>query len=309
MRDSFHLRLTLTLFSVAILLGDCSPKKSTLDLEAYQAEIEAWHVKRVSDLKDTTGWLNLAGLYWLQEGINTFGSSERNQVVFPAGTIAEEAGYFLVKNGSVKMEVKTEAVVTVKGMPVTSVEIFHPDSSRAVTAAHGSLQWFVIRRDNQVGIRLRDLTSKAVQEFRGIERYPVNPDWRVEADFTPTEGKTIDITNVLGQTLLQASPGVLKFQLDGKDFSIDALDGGKDELFLIFGDPTNGNETYPSGRYLYVKRPDAEGKMVIDFNKAYNPPCAFTPYATCPLPPRQNVLTVAIEAGEKNYEGYEHNTH
>jgi uncharacterized protein len=309
MHDRYFLRLALTFFSVTLLWSGCAPKKSTIDYEAYQAEIEAWHVKRVGDLKDTTGWLNLAGLFWLQEGINTFGSAEKNQVVFPTGTIAAEAGYFLVKNGTVKMEAKTEADVTVNGMPVTSIEIFHPDSSRAVTSVHGSLQWFVIRRDNQVGIRLRNLESNSVKEFKGIARYPVNPDWRVVADFTPTEGKTIDITNVLGQTVPQASPGVLKFQIEGKDYSIDALDGGKDEYFLIFGDPTNEKETYPSGRYLYVKKAGADGKVAVDFNKSYNPPCAFTPYATCPLAPRQNILSIAIEAGEKNYEGYSHTDH
>jgi uncharacterized protein (DUF1684 family) len=181
------------------------------------------------------------------------------------------------------------------------VLFFHPDSSQAPVASHGSSQWFVIRRDKDVGIRLRDLTSKAVQEFKGIERFPVDLQWRVTARFQPTEGKTIDITNVLGQTNGQKSPGTLTFELGGETYSLDVLEGGKDEFFLIVGDKTNEKETYPSGRYLYVKKPNAEGEVIIDFNKAYNPPCAFTPFATCPLPPRQNILSVAIRAGEKNY--------
>ena len=276
---------------------------------AYQAEIDKWHAERIADLKSDNGWLNLAGLYWLQEGINTFGSSEANHVVFPAGSMAEEAGYFLVKNGTVRMEAKPEIAITVNDQPVRSVEIFHPDSSRSVQVAHGSLRWFVIKRDDQVGIRLRDLSSEAKQKFTGIERYPVDVAWRLEAEFTPTPGKTIDITNVLGQTVAQDSPGVLSFEHEGSKYSIDALDGGKDELFLIFGDSTNQDETYPSGRYLYVKRPDPSGKVIIDFNKSYNPPCAFTPYATCPLPPRQNLLSTYVRAGEKNYHGYAHASH
>lgn len=302
-------RCTLLSIAVTALVGCGAPEKPAIDQAAYLNEIEAWHTKRLEDLKDTSGWLNLAGIYWLREGINTFGSSEKNQVIFPPGTIAGEAGYFLVKNGIVKMEVKPEVAVTAGGLPVTSLEIFHPDSANVVTAAHGTLRWFVIKRDNQLGIRLRDLTSKAVQEFKGIERYPVNTEWRVTAAFKATDGKTIDITNVLGQTVPQESPGILEFEIEGNPYSIEALDGGKEELFLIFGDATNGKDTYSAGRYLYVKRPDAEGKVIIDFNKSYNPPCAFTPFATCPLPPRQNVLLLAVEAGEKNYEGYEHNTH
>jgi uncharacterized protein (DUF1684 family) len=287
-------------FSTAILVN-CTTKEVQLSPEEHQSEIDQWHSRRIEDLKDTSGWLNLAGLYWLKEGINTFGSGEENQVVFPEGSIAKNAGYFLVKNGVVQMEVNPDVEIKIGREVVHSVLFFHPDSSQAPVASHGSSQWFVIRRDKDVGIRLRDLTSKAVQEFKGIERFPVDLQWRVTARFQPTEGKTIDITNVLGQTNGQKSPGTLTFELGGETYSLDVLEGGKDEFFLIVGDKTNEKETYPSGRYLYVKKPNAEGEVIIDFNKAYNPPCAFTPFATCPLPPRQNILSVAIRAGEKNY--------
>lgn len=298
-------------FSVAavgcafVLLLSCAQREEKLSEAAHQQEVDAWFEDRIRNLKDTTGWLNLVGLYWLQEGINTFGSAETNQVVFPVGTIAADAGYFLVKNGVVTMNVNTGVPITSRGAAVTSMVVFHPDSARLPHVEHGSLQWFIIQRDNQVGVRLRDLNSAAVTRFKGIERYPVDLQWRVEAAFEPTEGKTIDITNVLGQTVPTPSPGVLTFQIGGKKYSIDALEGG-DELFLIFADDTNGKETYPAGRYLYVKKPGADNKVVIDFNKAYNPPCAFTPFATCPLPPRQNVLALAVTAGEKNYEENKH---
>ncbi len=306
MRQVFLSRIAVILLSLGVWLGLESCKQANKeDAAAHQREVEAWFDERIRDLKDTTGWLNLVGLYWLQEGINTFGSAETNQVVFPSGTIAADAGYFLVKNGVVTMNVNTGVPITSRGIPVTSMVVFHPDSTRSPRLELGSLQWFIIQRDNQVGVRLRDLNSAALTQFKGIERFPVDIKWRVEANFKPTEGKTIDITNVLGQTVATPSPGILNFRIDGKDYTIDALDGG-DELFLIFADNTNGKDTYPAGRYLYVKKPGADNKVVIDFNKAYNPPCAFTPFATCPLPPRQNVLTLAVKAGEKNYEESKH---
>jgi uncharacterized protein len=282
----------------------CAPKQPEVDPLAHKAEIEAWHANRIVNLKGNNGWLNIAGLYWLQDGINTFGADEKNSVVFPEGTIVPEAGYFLVRNGVVQMELKKDVAVLIDSAKVNSVQIFHPDSARALVSNHGSLQWFIIKRDNQVGVRLRDLNSKAITNFAGIERYPVDVTWRLTADFKPTEGKMIDITNVLGQTVPQKSPGTLTFELEGNLYSIDVLEGGDEEFFLIFGDPTNEKETYPAGRYLYVKQPGPDGKVIIDFNKAYNPPCAFTPFATCPLPPRQNILTVRIEAGEKNYDSH-----
>jgi uncharacterized protein (DUF1684 family) len=167
---------------------------------------------------------------------------------------------------------------------------------------HGSLLWFVIKRDDQYGVRLRDHESDGVKNFHGIERYPVDVSWRIEARFEKAEpGKTIDITNILGQTTPNPCPGTLVFDIDGKEFRLDAILEGGPDLFVIFGDDTNEKETYPSGRYIYVNPPDESGKVIIDFNKSYNPPCAFTAFATCPLPPRQNVLPVRITAGEKNY--------
>ncbi|MFZ5999340.1 MAG: DUF1684 domain-containing protein [Bacteroidota bacterium] len=304
--ETNKLRLPMMwLVALVALLWSCEPKKAEVDPIAHRAEIDTWHAKRINDLKSNNGWLNIAGLFWLQEGINTFGAAATNNVVFPAGTIADDAGYFTVKNGVVHMDIKKGVDVKIDSVSVSSVEIFHPDSSKAKVSSFGSLQWFIIKRDNQVGVRLRDLNSKAVTEFPGIERYPVDVIWRVVADYKPTDGKMIDITNVLGQTVPQKSPGTLLFEIGGEKFSIDALEGGNDELFLIFGDLTNEKDTYPAGRYLYVKTPGPDGKIVLDFNKAYNPPCAFTPFATCPLPPRQNILNVRIEAGEKNYDSHD----
>lgn len=286
----------------------CSSKKSAppLDVTAYKAEIDQWHAGRMESLKSTNGWLNLAGLFWLKEGVSTFGSEESNDIVFPKEKIPAKAGLFLLQQDVVTMTTLPAVEILSNEQPIKSGVIFHVDSMQQPTLSYGSLQWFVIKRNDQFGIRLRDLESNTVKEFHGIERYEVKPEFRTEATLeVPAVVKKIDITNVLGQTTAQDSPGTLVFTIHEKEYRLDALLEGE-ELFVIFGDPTNENETYPSGRYLYAKKPGADGKTILDFNKAYNPPCAFTPFATCPLPPKQNVLPIAITAGEKNYKGYSH---
>jgi uncharacterized protein len=290
--------------AATIFLLGCSPGQQETPDAAYVTAIEEWHAKRVENLKGPNGWLNLAGLFWLKEGMNTFGSGESNDIRFPEGKIAEQAGYFTLRNGTVTMEALENSDISIKGSSVKSIVAFHPDSSASVAPRmeHGSLLWFVIKRDDQYGIRLRDRDSDGLRDFRGIERYPVDEKWRLKARFEKAEpGKTIDITNILGQTTPNPCPGTLVFEIDGAEQRLDAILEGGPELFIIFGDPTNSEETYPAGRYVYVDPPDSEGSTFIDFNKSYNPPCAFTQFATCPLPPRQNILTVPVTAGEKNY--------
>jgi len=291
-----------------LLLVSCSQdrKAKEIDRVAYKIEMDQWHQKRIEYLKSPDGWLNLAGLFWLKEGISTFGSDESNDIVFPKDKIPSKAGLLLLQNGVVTMTTLPEVEVFSDEELIKSGVIFHSDSTRQPKLSHGTLQWFIIKRDNQFGIRLRDLKSTAVEEFQGIESYEVNPEFRMEAILEiPSIQKKIDITNVLGQTTAQHSPGTLVFTMKGKEFKLDALEEG-DELFVIFGDPTNEHETYPSGRYIYADKPGPDGKTILDFNKAFNPPCAFTPYATCPLPPAQNVLPIAITAGEKKFNGYKH---
>lgn len=303
------MKINSKIASLLLLLVSCNAvnKEEEVDVVAYEQEIDQWYQLRIEELKGDNGWLNLAGLFWLREGLNTFGSAESNDLIFPKDKIAANAGFFQVKNGVVQMNVRADVKVLSNGSEINDEIIFHPDSVKNLTHTHGDLQWFVIRRDDQVGLRLRDLKSKSISEFTGIERYEVDVTWRVKStvEVSPTP-KYIDITNVLGQTTRQLSPATLVFELKGKEYRLDALEGGKDELFIIFGDQTNEDETYPSGRYLYVKTTDKDGHTYLDFNKSYNPPCAFTPFATCPLPPAQNILPIAIKAGEKNFKGYSH---
>lgn len=303
---SFGITVTCFVMVVACSRIKEAPKTS-FDSATYKLEIEKWRVNRVEELKGENGWLNLAGLFWLKEGINSFGSGDNNDIIFPKGKIPERAGFFLVNQGTVSISVTPKVAITQSGKTITNAVIFSPDSIANPTLEYGSLKWFIIQRDKAVGVRLRDLESEGIQQFTGIDNYVTNLNWRIEATVEQTdEARMIDITNVLGQTIPQASPAMLVFRIDEKEYRLDALDGGKDEYFVIFGDATNGKETYPSGRYVYVKRPDKEHRTILDFNKAYNPPCAFTPFATCLLPPKQNVLELSINAGEKKYSGADH---
>jgi len=166
----------------------------------------------------------------------------------------------------------------------------------------------IVKRGDKVGVRVKDTESETRREFKGLEYYPIDPKWRIEARLEPyTPPKAIPITNVLGITEDETSPGALAFEVDGKTYRIDPiLEKGETDLFVMIADQTTGKETYGAGRYLYVSPPDANGKVVIDFNKTYSPPCAFTNFATCPLPPQQNHLPFRIDAGEKKYTGTVH---
>jgi len=291
-----YVLLVLTLFA-------CNPPKELTqeEREAHQQEVETWYEKRVADLKAPNGWLNLVGLHWLESGINTFGSDYSNALVFPQGKIAPQAGYFLVKENTVSLVLNKGIKATIGKDTITAGVIFHADSTRAPQVQLGDLRWNIIKRDTKLGVRLRDDNADALKQFSGIERYPVLPEYRVEATLERGDStRTIEITNVLGQTTPQPSPGTLVFRLNGSTYRLDALQEG-DELFIIFADATSGTETYGAGRFVYTQIPIGNEKIILDFNKAYNPPCVFTPYATCPLPPRQNVLPIAVRAGEKNY--------
>ncbi len=272
---------------------------------SYKKQIDDWHINREQGLKADDGWLNLVGLYWLEEGKNSFGSGTQNSVVFPAGSINQSAGYFERIGNTVKLVVSGNTVIKVDDKPVTEAILFEEGQAEMHVAASGSLRWTIIKREDKIGIRLRDLNSPAPAAFKGVERFKVDSAWRIPAVLqVPAQLSTIAIKNVIGQTTDQQSPGKLIFTIKNKQYTLDALDDG-DNLMIVFGDATSGKTTYPSGRFVDVKKPGPDGKVVIDFNEAYNPPCAFTDFATCPLPPRQNILPVAVTAGEKNY-GHHH---
>lgn len=273
----------------------------------YVEEIKNWQKQRVESLKKEDGWLNLAGLYWLRPGINSFGGEKRNQIVFPSDKSAAKLGKLILENGEVWVEAEPGADLWQGEKQVKEKLKIFAAGSAPLVLKHGSLRWFIIKRGDKYGIRLRDLEHPNLTNFKGLETYPIDGKWKVEAKFEPaTEERKISITDVLGQTSMQTSSGTLVFTLKGKTYRLDPIDEG-DQFFILFGDKTNQKHTYQSGRFLYAKKPVAGSSTVIlDFNKAYNPPCAFTEFATCPLPPEQNNLGIAIQAGEKRYgEGHE----
>ncbi len=270
--------------------------------ESYVKEITNWHEERIMNLKKENGWLNLAGLFWLKEGENTFGADSRNIILFPEGKSAHFLGKFVLSKSEITLIPDKNSEIYSENQLISSPIKLYP-SEKNIILKHQNLRWFIIKRGEKFAVRLRDLESPFLKEFHGIEQFPIDEQWKVKAKFTASEGKKIPILDITGQTSLQQSPGSLAFELNGKSFTLDALSEGE-SLFIIFADQTNKQETYGAGRFLYASLPDKDGFVELDFNKSFNPPCAFTPYATCPLPPKQNYLSIRVTAGEKNYGGH-----
>ncbi len=271
----------------------------------YIQEIKDWHNKRIDNLKKENGWLNLAGLFWLNEGVNKFGSDKINDIIFPEGKAPAFIGTLTLKDSDVTLRVNKGIEVKSNGKIVTTADLKN-NLQDATVFEYNSLRWFVIKRGDKYGIRLRDLESSLVKSFKGIDTYPINSDWRFEAELEKYDPpKKLAITNILGMTEENISPGALVFTKDGKQFKLDAL-VEDNQYFIIFADETNEEETYGAGRFIYVNKNNSTGKIILDFNKAFNPPCVFTKYATCPLPPKQNHLKLKITAGELMFKGGAH---
>ena len=267
----------------------------------YVAEIEQWRAKREQRLTADGGWLTVTGLFWLKDGPNTLGSAPGNDIVLPASAPARMAVIDFT-GGKAAVRVEPGVAVLSGGKPVTAMDL-RADSAGGGSdvLVHGPLTLQVIERGGRYGIRLKDNESRPRREFAGLKWYPVSEAHRVVARFVPhATPKTIPIANVLGQEEQYPSPGTAVFTIAGQEVRLDPILESPDatELFFIFKDATAGRDTYPAGRYLYTPLP-RDGVVTLDFNKAYSPPCAFTAYATCPLPPAQNRLAVRIEAGEK----------
>ncbi len=289
------------LLAAAVL--SCSKKSSDLP-ENYFESIEKWHRERMASLKSETGWLNLAGLYWLEPGENRFGSAKDNDLVFPESA-PKYMGKLIWQDTTVTVDIAPGVNVLHDGKPVTRMRLVADTDGEPTVLSYGSLRWFIIRRGQhheRFGVRLRDLEHPAAKHFTGVERYPVNPEWRIKARAVKVEPpETLKIPTVIGDVLEEQADMALEFEFQEQTYRLYPSGESNGELFIIFADPTNFDETYGGGRFLYVPKPNRDGITYIDFNKAYNPPCAFTPYATCPLPPTQNRLPLPIRAGEKKW--------
>jgi len=255
-------------------------------------------------LKADDGWLTLAGLFWLKEGDNRIGSDATADIILPEGAAPARLGIIEFHHGRATLRVSGEAQVTLNGKPVATVELQSDEHQKPDVLRLGALSFHVIKRGARSGVRVKDLNSPARREFTGRRWYPANPRYRVTADFVAyKQPHEINIINKLGDQIKMTSPGYVVFKLKGKAYRLDALDE-EGKLFFVFADRTNAKTTYGAGRFLYADAAK-DGKVVMDFNQAVNPPCAFTPFATCPLPPRQNRLKIAIPAGELNYHNAE----
>jgi uncharacterized protein len=293
------------LFMAIIFLAGCKEALKEKGNPKYISEIKAWHTKRIENLKKDNGWLNLVGLLWLKQGENKIGSAKSNDIVFPPGA-PPFIGTIFLKDTLISIQVAPEINVTYNGKKVGKMKLHTDIQGNSELLALNSFRWNIIKRQQKIGIRLRDLYAQLVKNFKGIETFPVNEDWKMEATFIPFDPpKKIPVPNILGMVDTSEAAGIVAFEKEGRKFWLDALDEG-DKLFIIFADETSGKETYGAGRFLYLDKPKTDEKFYIDFNKAYNPPCNFTKFATCPLPPKQNRLKISITAGEKVFEGAGH---
>jgi uncharacterized protein len=265
--------------------------------ENYTDSITEWKEYRVDVLTGPTNWLRLHGIYWLEEGVASFGSGSEEDLQFPEGTIPRHAGFFILKNDTITMKVADGVAITHEGEPVEEMILF--DGENRPHAEHGDLEWFIDSRGDRHGVRLYNKDNPKADAFEGFPAYPVDPDWHLKARFVPnSDSTTITVDNVLGEELERFSPGNVEFKAGGKLHSVISFESSSG-LFIMFADETNKTETYHAGRYMIIPFPDENDESIIDFNKAYNPPCAFNKFTTCHLPPSQNRLDIAIPAGEK----------
>ena len=280
------------------------PQQTTTGTNHDLETAEEWKVRRLASLKREDGWLSLVGLHWLEEGENRFGSASDNTLVLPPAA-PPAAGTLTLAGGTVTLA--PAAPMTIDGKPVEGATTLRDDSNDAgaTIVQMGTMRFNVIKRGERYGLRVKDSEAPTRTQFAGLEYFPVDPKWRLEARFEPYDPpKKIPIADVTGMVADSISPGAIVFTVDGQEHRLDPiLEDGSPNLFVIFRDQTSADSTYPAGRYVYASPAGSDGKVILDFNKAYNPPCAFTEFATCPLPPPQNRLPMRIEAGEKKYAG------
>lgn len=290
----------LTVLIIPVVLGGCNrPGPVITDEAAYRQSIEEWQQSRVERLKGENGWLNLAGLFWLKEGENRFGSDPANDIVFPDKADAF-CGKLTLRNGKVTMSVEKGVEILSGDKAVTTLQLNDDQTRNRTNLRQGDLYWYIIKRGEKYGIRLKDLRHPRIDLLDHIPSYPVSTGYVVEATLVPFDEprKMVVATPVEGFTEEYDCPGELHFRIDKDDLVLYPFTSGEG-YFLVIADETTGVETYGAGRFMYCV-PDSTGRIILDFNKAYNPPCAFSPFATCPMPPKENFLPVAIEAGEKS---------
>src|ERR1700733_9737554 len=304
-KSMLRIALFIILLGSAVLVVSVSGSLPAAPDAAYVQSFEKWKAEQIDDLKQN--WLPLAGLYWLKQGVNNFGTAPENAVVFPKGPA--HAGEFDLEGKDVTIRLLPDAHATLAGAPLTTAKLAPDISGHASLVEMSTLRFHVIMRGERVGIRVKDLESPSVANFKGLIFYPLDLNYRVTATWEPSDGKkTIDVPNVLGDVTAVPVAGTVVFKINGQEQRLTALGGNPATgLSFVFNDLTAKSDTYPGGRFL-DSEPVTNGTVTLDFNRAYNPPCAVTPYATCQLAPKENRLAVAIPAGE-NFDKAAHAHH
>jgi uncharacterized protein (DUF1684 family) len=280
------------------------------DRAAFEKDVMDWRSARVARLRKPDGWLSLVGLHWVEPGVHQVGMANANDIQLRTGPA--KLGTLTLKDGKATLKPDPAAGVTIDGKPVTGEVALLSDATTdekgptIVSFNKGTANFQVIERSGRFALRVKDANAPTRTGFVGIDYFDADPAWRFNARFEPhPKGKTIQIASVINTIDPMVNSGTVSFQKDGKTYKLEVIDEGDGALFLIYSDRTNGKTTYGAGRFLYAE-PVKNGMTVVDFNKSYNPPCVFTHYATCPLPPPENRLDLTINAGEKSYRGAVH---
>jgi uncharacterized protein (DUF1684 family) len=272
-----------------------------MSADDHRRDVEQWYRKRVERLKSESGWLTLVGLFPLAEGRHRFGSAEDNECVFPKGAPAN-AGTIVVENGAARLEAEAGAGLSSNGAPVERIDLQTDKDGDPTEVTVGSITFYVIDRPGSLYLRVKDADNPLRKDFTGIPRYRISREWLVAAHLDRYDPpKKLTVPNVVGFDEVVECPGILTFTVGDEEYRLEPMSESEEEMWIVFGDATNGEDTYGGGRFVYIPAADKDGNTTIDFNKSYNPPCVFTPYATCPLPIRENILPFRVESGEKTW--------
>ena len=303
--------LRTAVLALALTLGVATVQAQTSDAAAstdFSQQNTHWRDKRLASLTAPNGWLSLIGLEWLKEGANRLGNASDNDIVLKAGP-AHLGVVTLAKDGSLHIVLDKHSGATVDGQSVAEARLVddaHAGDGSPSVVAFGSASFLVIERDGRKALRVKDSSAETRTHFLGLDYYPADPSWRIVADWVPfNPPHELEIGSVLGTINKEKVPGKAVFHRDGHTYELMPIQEEADSLFFVIADRTSGKETYGAARFMYADLPK-DGKVVLDFNRAYNPPCAFTPYATCPLAPPENRMDLAVTAGEKKYKGSGH---
>ncbi|MFC2157151.1 DUF1684 domain-containing protein [Acidobacteriota bacterium] len=300
----------LFLFAGVILLlcGACGRPGIEKGSEEFIREELEWRSLRDQEMKEPASWLTIAGLFWLEEGESSFGTANSSAIQLPENSSPLTVGKFVRNQDEIKVMTKVDGLIKFNGQFITERVLKSDVSGQPDIIEINDLRLWIIKRAERFAVRLRDLNTPRFKNYTGLDFFPPDPRFKIEADFIAyPDPKTITVATMVGTESDMIAPGYLQFEIDGKHFELEAFEVGSDlkRFFIIFRDGTSGEETYGASRFMTVSKLE-NGKVDLNFNRAHNPPCAYTPYATCPLPPDKNELEIRITAGEKNYPGSSH---